>query len=259
MQAIDYYRRRREAYAYVLAALPQRANCARTLIFGQGRSGSTLLESLLSSTGHFASNGEVFGAKGRKIIYPERYLRGQSSRWPDKNFLCHVKIHHLLSRQRPVEPQPFLQRLSDDGWRIIFLRRTDRVRQALSFLVSEVRGSYHKRDDSPETIAVRVSRERLEALLNRAAASAQEEQEALAGLDYHEVVYERDLKDASKHQQTIDGVLDFLSLPRRPASTLLRKVIAQPLREVVLNYDEFSGWVTQMGLQASLREDQEKP
>lgn len=257
MQAIDYYRRRREAYAYLLAAIPQRANCERTLIFGEGRSGSTLLENLLSSTGHFAPQGEVFGEKGRKILYPERYLRGQSSRWPDKNFLCHVKIHHLLSRRRPVEPQPFLQGLCDGGWRIIFLQRTDRVRQALSYLVAEVRGAYHKRDDLPETIAVHVTRERLEALLERAAIGAREEQEALADIDYHEVVYERDLEDASKHQQTIDDVLDFLALPRRPASTSLRKVIAQPLSEVVLNYDEFAGWVTDMGLRASLREEQE--
>jgi hypothetical protein len=215
------------------------------------------LESLLSSTGHFAAQGEVLGRKGRKILFPERYLRGHSSRWPDKNFLCHVKMYHLSTRRRPVEPRSFLHGLSDDGWRIIFLRRTDRVRQALSFIVAEARGSYHKRDDRPETITVHVSRECLEAVLRRDAVGAQE-REALAGIDYHEVVYERDLEDASKHQQTIDGVLDFLSLPRRPASTSLRKVIAQPLREVVLNYDEFSRWVTEMGLQASLREDQEK-
>lgn len=259
MKGIDgYYRRRREAYAYILAALPQRANRGRTLIFGQGRSGSSVLESLLSSTGHFVAQGEVFGRKGSKIVYPERYLRGQSSRWPDKNYLCHVKIYHLLSRRRPVEPRQFLQKLSNEGWRIIFLRRTDPVRKALSLLVAEARGSDRKRDDRPETLTVHVSRERLEALVKRAIVWAQEERRALAGIDYHEVVYERDLEDASKHQQTIDDVLDFLSLPRRPASTSLRKVIARPLREVVLNYDEFSEWVTGMGLQASLREDQEK-
>lgn len=256
MHAIDYYRRRREAFAYLLAGIPRPANCGRTLIFGQGRSGSTLLESLLASTGHFVPQGEVFGAKGRKILYPERYLRGHSARWPENNFLCHVKIHHLMSRRRPVEPRPFLQRLSDDGWRIIFLSRTDRVRQSLSFLVAEVRGEYHKRDDRPETISVRVSRERLEALVIRSLVQAQAEREVLAGIDYHEVIYEHDLEDASNHQRTIDGVLDFLGLPRRPVSTSLRKVIAQPLREIVLNYDEFAAWVRGMGLEASLRQNQ---
>ena len=258
MQAIDYYRRRREAYAYLLAALPRRPNCGRTLIFGQGRSGSTLLESLLKSTGHFVSKGELFGAKGRKILYPERYLRGHSSRWPDSNFLCHIKPHHLSRRQRPIEIQPVLQRLSNDGWRIIFIQRTDRVRQALSYVVAKERGEYHKLDDSPEEIAVHVSRERLVALLARAAVNVREEQEALEGIDYHEVVYERDLEDGSKHQQTVDGVLDFLALPHRPVSTSLRRVIAQPLREVILNYDEFAGWVTDMGLEDSLVEEQER-
>lgn len=254
MGSINYYRRRREVFAYLLASFPQRPNCGRTLIFGQGRSGSTLLESLLSSTGHFVSQGEVFGAKGRKILWPENYLRGQSSRWPDKNFLCHIKPHHLSRRQRPVEPQLFLQRLSDDGWSIIFIRRVDRLRQALSYVVAEVRGEYHKRDDRPEKIAVHVNRKRLEELLERAAVNEQEEQQALEGLNYHEVVYERDLEIAAKHQQTINGVLDFLELRRRPAATSLRKVVSQPLRDVVLNYDEFAGWVTEMGLQGSLPE-----
>jgi hypothetical protein len=216
------------------------------------------LESLLGSTGHFVPQGELFGAKGRKILYPERYLRGHSSRWPDRNFLCHIKPHHLSRRPRPLEIQPFLQRLSDDGWQIIFIQRTDRVRQALSYVVAKERGEYHKRDDGPEKIAVYVSREHLDALLERAAVNVQEEREALEGIDYHEVVYERDLEDASKHQQTIDGVLDFLGLPHRPVSTSLRRVIAHPLREVILNYDEFAGWVTDMGLEDSLREEQEK-
>ena len=125
-------------------------------------------------------------------------------------------------------------------------------------MVADVRGEYHKRDDRPETISIRVSRERLTALLERCAGQAHDEREALAGIDYHEVLYERDLEQASNHQRAIDGVLDFLGLARRPVSTSLRKVVAHPLREIVSNYDEFAAWVTDMGLEASLREDWEQ-
>ena len=83
------------------------------------------------------------------------------------------------------------------------------MRQALSFFVTEARGSYHKRDDRPETITVHVSRERLEALVSMSTAVGAQEREALAGIDYHEVVYERDLEDASKHQQTMTACSTF--------------------------------------------------
>jgi hypothetical protein len=217
-----------------------------------------LLESLLKSTGHFVGQGEVLGHKGRNVLAPVAYLRGQSLRWPDKNYLCHVKPCHLTNWRRwPVDPRAFLQALDADGWRIIYLHRDDRVRHILSLIVADARGAYHKQDDNPEVATIHVDRARFVAGMQRRDIEMQEF-EALREINHHTVRYERDLQDAATHQQTIDGVLDFLSLPRRPASTMLRKVTARPLRDIVSNYDEFAEWITELGLGASLEEPEER-
>ncbi|MBI1403009.1 MAG: hypothetical protein GC147_07335 [Porphyrobacter sp.] len=247
------------AIAYGLAALPGGPRAAPVLIFAQGRSGSSLLESLLASTGHFAPHGELLGEGYETTRFPRAFLRGHARRAGERHFLCHVKIYHLTrdrerAGSRPVAPHAFLHRLADEGWRIIHLTRQDRVRHVLSGLVAQARGKYHKFDDRPETTAITVRRGILEKWIAQRQKLDREERAALAGLDVHEVVYERDLEQAAVQQQTIDGVLDFLGLPRRRVSTRLRKVNARPLREIIANYDAFAGWLEEMGLGAALDE-----
>lgn len=252
-------RRASAALSYGLAALPGRPRAAPVLIFAQGRSGSTLLESLLESTGHFASRGELLGEGHETTRFPRAFLRGHARRTGARSFLCHVKIYHL-TRDRvragspALDPHAFLHGLAEEGWRIIYLTRADRVRHVLSGLVAEARRDYHKHDDRPETTAVSVRRETLESWIGQRRVLEQQERAALAGIDYHEVVYERDLEHAGLHEQTVHRVLDYLGLPRRAVSTPLRKVNARPLREIVANYEEFAGWLAEMGLEAALDE-----
>lgn len=252
------------ALAYGLAAMPGRPRAAPVLIFAQGRSGSTVLESLLASTGHFAARGELLGDGHDRTRFPRALLRGHARRTGGRSLLCHVKIYHLTrDRERAgsgaLDPREFLRGLAGEGWRIIYLARTDRVRHVLSGLVAEARKDYHKLDDRPVTTAVTVRRATLEEWIAQRLALEEDERAALAGLDYHEVVYERDLEQAAAQQHTIDRVLDFLDLPRRTVSTPFRKVNARPLREIVANYDEFSGWIREMGLESTLSEEPQAP
>lgn len=245
-----------ELQSCLLAALPANGASGHTLIFGQGRSGSTLLESLLSSTGLFVSRGELLGQEHSRLYLPQAYLRGQARLARGRNLLCHVKIYHLTrdrerAGRRPVDPGEFLRGLAANGWRIIYLRRTNRVRHALSNILAEARSDYHKFDDNPETARVRVSRERLETLVRERIAFERQERAALAGIPFHEVVYERDLEDAAGHQHTVDAILEFLGLPPRPASTAMRKVAARPLRDLVANHDEFMRWAEELGFPAA--------
>ncbi len=51
------------------------------LIFCQGRTGSTLLESLLASTGYFCAHGELFNIPRKgKVLCPAGHVRGLSKR-----------------------------------------------------------------------------------------------------------------------------------------------------------------------------------
>ena len=222
------------------------------MIFAQGRTGSTLLEDLLCSTGHFAKHGEILGEGASQVRFPAAFLKGSARRRPHVNFICRVKPSHLGSDReragaRPSDIRAFLQSIVDDGFRIIHLRRSNKFAQFLSLKMAEARGQYHKRDDGPETQRVTVDRQQLIEFMEWRRARDREDAAALEGLDFIEVEYERDLEKPSMHQPTIDRILDRLSLERHPVQTSLRKVNKRLFREIVENYDEFADWASELG------------
>ena len=110
----------------------------RVLIFGQGRSGSTLLEDLICSTGYFRKNGELLNTNKGEILHPVQFIRGLSKRKASENIIFHVKISQLTKdRKRPIDPAEFLNTLYNDGWKIIYLRRKNKVMHALSNVVAK--------------------------------------------------------------------------------------------------------------------------
>lgn len=246
------------AYFRLLRRMPR--DKPRVIIFAQGRTGSTLLESLLCSTGYFEERGEVLGAGGERILFPAAFLKGLA-RCPDgKGFICHVKPGHL-ARDRiaagatPVDARRFLTALTNDGWRIIHLARANKLRQFISNRMAEARGAYHKRDERAEIRTVTVDRKQLEDDLRVRQAMSAAESAALQGLPVHHIEYEKDLEQPLAHQATVNGVLEFLGLERRAAASELRKINTRPIREMIANYDEFARWATELGWSSALDGD----
>jgi LPS sulfotransferase NodH len=219
---------------------PMPLDQVRLLIFGQGRTGSTLLESLLVSTGHFRRNGELLNPAKGEVLFPIRYIRGISNGETDENFLFHLKIYHLTrDRKRPVDPTQFLGSLSEDGWKFVYLRRRNTVQHQLSNAVREHRGSPHKFDDDAAQYRIRIDCESFVERVFERIRFEEAEREALADVDYCEVIYEDHLESANLHQDTIDRIVDYSSLERRPVATKHRKVNTQDLDDLIVNYDEF--------------------
>jgi hypothetical protein len=256
-RAHAWRRQLRELGAVAASVLPTPQQ-PRALIFAQGRTGSTLLESLLESTGHLRGFGELLAPVMPPVRDPVRYVEGLS-RWHRSGFVWHCKPYHLTDdRVRagvdPVDPHSVLASLVDSGWLIIHLHRRDLVRHMLSNLVARRRGAYHKRDAAPEDLSVIVTRDVLERTVARRRAHSAAEAAALAGLPHHRLVYEEDLLAPARHQATVDGILTLLGLPSRPVHTDLTRINARPLSELVVNYDEFAVWVRELGLHESLDE-----
>jgi len=101
--------RRRELMAYLFNYISfAPPDSVRVVIFAQGRTGSTLLESLLCSSGHFKQHGELLEVSEGKILFPIHYIRGLSRWKSNENFIFHVKVYQLTrDRKRPVDPAPF--------------------------------------------------------------------------------------------------------------------------------------------------------
>jgi hypothetical protein len=230
---------------------PASPSQVRVVIFAQGRTGSSLLESLLCSTGQFRRNGELLNTRKGEILFPVNFIRGLSKWKSANNFVFHVKIYQLIRdrKRRPIDPGLLIRSLYDEGWKIIYLRRKNKVKHVISNFVAKHRGAYHKFDDREERLKVAIDCKLFVEKLNERLLFEAEEKKALMGISYHEVVYEDDLESADKHQETINRIMDYLSLPHERISTQYKKINTAPLNGLVSNYDEFIDCINKHGLQ----------
>lgn len=245
----DRWRIRREFHAYRANVFVKQRPSAPVLIFAQGRTGSTLLESLLESTGHFVGKDEILGALNEKVVCPIAYVKGLARSTPARNIICHVKIYQLTKDRadhgaRPVDPAAFLQALHADGWHIIALRRCNKFDHYISGCLARQRGGYHKSDDRDEELRLVIDRAALEkGIRNRDA----EEALALQGVPHIALEYESDLATAERQQASIARLLNAYGLEPRLATTKLKKIANRPASEFIANYAQARAWADQLG------------
>lgn len=231
-----------EARAYLADRKGRSASAGKknVLIFGQGRSGTTLFEQLMVSTGHFTGRHEVLNTVTREVVYPLQFVRGLGRQVPDQNVIVHVKPEHLGRARRkrgPVDASAFLNVLVDEGWNIVHVQRRDVLRQMISKYVAKARGSFHKTDESSEDIRLDIPESEFLADYERRRSWLEDEVRLLDGLPHQVVVYEEHLECPENHQRTINTVLDQLSLEHRPVSTRLKKISALSPAKYLVNRD----------------------
>ena len=124
---------------------------AQFVIYGQSRSGSTLLVDLMNCSSSIHCDGELFGdAYLGERDFPRLYnsfpipfiyrMRGRSQR-PVYGFK--LLLYQIRYARYWI---PFL---SMTGWRIIHVRRGNIVNQAFSSLIAGQRRLFHRRGDDP--------------------------------------------------------------------------------------------------------------
>lgn len=232
--------RAQEARAYLADLRGPSASAGKKniLIFGQGRSGSTLLEHLLISTGYFTGHHEALNTVTREVYWPSRFIRGLGRTKAGGNVIVHVKPEHLgQSRPKlgPVDPRLFLDTLVADGWMVIHLQRQDVLRQMVSKYVAKARGGFHKTDDKVENIRLSLSEDEFIADYERRIGWLDAEKALFEGVPHHQILYEEHLEQPDRHQPTIDALLGTLGLSPRPVSTQLRKINATSPAELLAN------------------------
>lgn len=233
---------------------PKPKNQKRLLIFGQGRSGSTLLEDLICSTGAYHKGGEVLNFNNM-LFKPQSYSAKHRviglSRAFSRNFVCHVKITHI--QDCGDDPKEFLQAMIDDNWDIIFLTRQNRFKQSISNLVAESRGRYYKvasdRDDKPIHVDTELMIQKIENRLKLAAI----EEELVKNLNVIQVVYERDLQKSDFQQETINRIMESVGLPKQKVFTRYRKINERPFDTIVSNDKEIYTKLEEEGYDYFLR------
>lgn len=211
----------------------------RFIVFAHFRSGSGLLCDLLNLHPEIHCDYEIlypFLASRMKPRFFPLFLQGLVARTDAGAYGCNIKLDQL-ERVHP-DPRRFMEERHREGWKIIYLRRVDILRAALSNFIA----SRHQRYSLPkEHAAAPVAKTHIECdellnLLHWYQRIAEEEAEVLAALPHLALIYEQDLLAAPRHQATLDRVFDYLGLRGAPVESKSARTGSDRLADSIENY-----------------------
>lgn len=234
MSALTWLRLRgQEAIAYLRLASPARPR-VRFVIFAQGRTGTWLLHDMLNAHPQITCDKEIL--QPRRLA-PYAFVEG-SSRRTKSVYGFHVQIRQLLEVQH-LDPAAFLRRMDADGWRILYVRRQNILRQSISSMVARQRQLWHT--TNPDELTQRrftLDLDELMAWLDRRQRYLAQEAAALQGLPHLPLVYEEDLMAAARHQATMARIFAFLDVAIIPVAARTQRLGSDCLADTVENYQE---------------------
>ncbi|MEM9090981.1 MAG: hypothetical protein AAGC93_19830 [Cyanobacteria bacterium P01_F01_bin.53] len=147
-----------------------------------------------------------------------------------------------------MSPALFLERLFEEGWKIIYLTRENKVDQVISNLISQERGKWHKTTSEEEKIEITVDCNILAAKIHERIRFERAERESLRNVDFLEIVYDDELKESSMHQATSNKVFEYLALEPTDVYTPYMRINTFNLEKIITNYNDFlkcirkNGW-----------------
>ncbi len=218
---------------------PKRKPEKKFIILGTGRSGSTLLVTLLDSNDHIYCDNEIYH---RKVMFPKAY-RHARTRMANKQVYGFKLLMYHISLKLGIANEHFgdyLQSLVNEGYQVIYLRRRNIVRQAFSNLYARHRGQFHsnsevgKKTDKKMTVDL----EELGTWIRNINHQAHWEEELIASIPHLALYYEADLEDQAAHPATLRKVSDFLGVDVQPPNSELRKVTPKSLDSFIANHEE---------------------
>lgn len=218
----------------------------RFCVFAQGRTGSSLLQSLLNTHPDVHCDGEILGPK--PVLFPMAYVQRYARLTAERAFGFKVKSYQLTRHQGIADPRAFMEGLVDHGYAVLHLSRRNLLRHAISNLYALQSGAYHYRQDEGATRPlVEVDPAEVVRVMRRREGHAAMEAEILANIDAHPITYEDDLLDPSRHQPTVDGVLGILGLDPVPVSTRYTRSVSGRVKDSVANYDALAQALEEAG------------
>jgi hypothetical protein len=206
------------------------------VVFAQGRTGSTLLVDLLDHLDGVHCDEEILDAP---VLSTRLWVDAHRYRHPDAVYGFKVKIVQLVDAQRVTDPAAWLTDMHRRGWRVIHLWRRNLLRQVLSTMLAERRGSFVFRDRAvPALDKLVVDPAHLRHWMRVLAAVSVREREVIAAVPHTTVCYEDDLEHPDRQQATLDRLAAFLSRPTATARTEVKRTAAGPISDVVANVDD---------------------
>ena len=238
-------KRRSIELSYYLASGLKKLNepNKKFVIYGQGRTGSELLCSLLDSHPKIQCDKEILA---HHVFFPKLFIKGKYLACNQDAYGFKVKIYQLQDVQK-LEPRKFMTELLNDDWKIVHIKRNNILRQAISWQVAEQRKQYHVKSKNQKLSTEKVTIDcnlLLEHMKYREMYQKTDEK-VLENLPYLTVVYEEDLLPESKHQATVDKICDYLNIASVLVKTNFVRLTPDKLSELIENYEEFVNVIAQ--------------
>lgn len=204
------------------------------VIFGRGRSGSTLLTSLLDGHSQITCLGEILRYRS---VNPVKQLHRELA--TTGSFAAGFKLlsYQMRSIHRLPPENDLLKQLSDGGMHVIYLKRDNLVRHAVSNLYARKRRAYHSSDKrAAEKTRVVIEPEEIFAWMEGSAALGAYEEQVLRNVPHTALSYEQNLSNETAQQATYHGLLDEFGLPFEEPQSALRKVTPSRFEDTIENH-----------------------
>lgn len=231
-----------EAAVRTRAALrPDRLPEIRFAIYGQGRTGSRLLCDLLDSHPEITCDLEILAERARS---PRGLIEAHARLCDTRAHGFKFKLYQLTDRHGVTDGAGFLRDLHDDGWQLLYLRRSNVVRHALSSIMRERTGVTHKfgqvKKRTSHRSKVHVEPDELRRWIEQKKRRTMEELEALGELPHLNINYDDDLLGEDAQRRTTDRIAEWLGLEPVPTKADIRPNTPRRLRDLVENVDELA-------------------
>ncbi|MGD1805913.1 hypothetical protein ACP6PL_10815 [Dapis sp. BLCC M126] len=207
------------------------------VIFGRGRSGSTLLVNLLSNQNQVHCDNEILHDR---LLFPRTYIDLCSSHYESSVYGFKLLSYQVRDVQPISKPENFLLSLYESGYKFIYLTRSNLVDHALSNINAKHKQKYHHRSHEGE-LEYKPIKVEIEEVFQRIQFSEElgkYEKKLLQKIPHLSLTYEDNLLDSECHQKTVDQVLELFNLPSKPVKTNLVKLMPLELSKMVENYEE---------------------
>lgn len=212
------------------------------IIFSIGRTGSSLLASLLNSHREIHCRGELLQ---KRVFSAYRYIEFNEKL--SENDVYGFKLNTFHFRvQNITNPKEFVEQLTNRGYQIIHLQRRNFIRLAISHLYAIHRNKYHLKSgqDQQEVIKMRVEINELKDEIKLLEGYRVIEKQVIENTDSLSLYYEDDLKDGKNHQKTVDRISRYLNINQDKVSTEYIKTTPEDISLFVDNYHEVKNYLS---------------
>ncbi len=227
-----------------LAGLLPAPRIARLCILTTGRAGSELLVGLLDGHPHMRCEGELLAIPRRE---PFRFLRGRTRvAWLQRlgAYAFKINAQNLALTSRRWTLPTYVRALIDDGFRIVRLRRTNLLRQALSTMRAGQTQTFHVRE-AMRAGALRIDPIEVIHVMRRFESRDEYLDDLLRNDDTLELTYEDDIECDDRRADTLARVFTLAGLePVAALASPLRQTTPRRFADAVENHDEIRSLIT---------------